>query len=138
LSCARDSWLGLLHSPPRFVAWCILLTVPGRAADMKMGIRRSGEHDPCTLIPNRSGKAAMFRIERPKDHPMWSYWNGRTRPIERCVVAVLHSAAKHVTQSGSTIRRCRPSRKGVHEPLHPRTSVDRRLYSRSQECISSR
>ena len=32
---------------------------------------------------------------------------------------MLRGTAKHVTQSGSAIRRCRFSGKGVPEPLHP-------------------
>jgi len=55
-------------------------------------------------IADRSGEAAVFRAKRPKHHPMWSYGNGRARPIEGRVVAMLRGPAKHVTQSRSAIR----------------------------------
>lgn len=60
----------------------------------------------------------MLCIERPKNHPMRPYRNCRTRPIERGVIAMLCSSAKHVTQAWRTISRCGLSRKGVHKPLH--------------------
>ena len=60
----------------------------------------------------------MLCIKRPKNHPVRPYWDGRARPIERGIIAMLCSAAKHVTEPWRTIGRCGLSRKGVHKPLH--------------------
>ena len=84
----------------------------------------------------------MLCIERPKNHPVRPYRDGRTRPIERSVIAMLRSAAKHVTQPWRTIGRRGLSSKGVHKPtafrVRRRTSADRQLYSRFPEYISNR
>ena len=82
----------------------VFIAVPGRAADVKMRIRRPGKHDHGARIPHLRPNTRSFSVEGPQQHPVWSDGNPRTRPVKRIGVAVLIGTAQHVYQAGRRTR----------------------------------
>jgi hypothetical protein len=56
-----------------------------------MRVGSASEHNHGSCVPHHRSHAYSFRVEGPQQHPMWSDWNGRTRPVKGIGVAVLIS-----------------------------------------------
>ena len=60
----------VLHRPYAAITTMILVSVPGRAADMQVRVWGSGEHHHGSGVPHPSRKTRSFCIKGPKDHPV--------------------------------------------------------------------
>src|ERR1700751_1105008 len=83
-----------------------------------MRVGSASEHNHGSCVPHHRSHAYSFRVEGPQQHPMWSDWNGRTRPVKGIGVAVLISTTEHVDQARGRICWLWLARMKAHEPLH--------------------
>ena len=74
----------------------VLVSVPRRAAYVKVCVGRPSEHHHCPCVPHYRANSHGCRVERPKQHPVRSDRNGRAGSIKGVGVAVLISPAQHV------------------------------------------
>src|SRR5467141_3365936 len=106
------------HRPDAAITAAIFASLPRRSTNMKMGVGSSRKHHHRSGIPHDGRKTGRSRVERPKNHPVWTDWDWRAGGVERVGKTSLRCAVQHVDQTWRGIRGLWFSGKKVLEPNH--------------------
>src|SRR5580704_13572657 len=106
------------HRPDAAITAAIFASLPRRSTNVKMGVGSSRKHHHRSGIPHDGRKAGRSRVERPKNHPVWTDRDWRAGGVERVGKTSLRCAVQHVDQTWRAIRGLWFSGKKVLEPNH--------------------